>query len=106
MLQLLSSFELYTATGIRVSRATVSRRLYERGLYSIRPVVCVTLYSANRSVHLNWCRDHRDWSMDQWTTILFTNEFQFNLTNDYRRIFIRREPETHDLPSNIQKIDH
>ncbi|GFW65181.1 transposable element Tcb2 transposase [Trichonephila clavipes] len=31
---------LYAATGIRVSRATVSKRLHERGLFTKRPTVC------------------------------------------------------------------
>ncbi|GFU89060.1 transposable element Tc1 transposase [Trichonephila clavipes] len=32
---------LYAATGIRVSRVTVSKRLHERGLFARRPAVCI-----------------------------------------------------------------
>ncbi|GBM04459.1 hypothetical protein AVEN_130845-1 [Araneus ventricosus] len=56
----------YAATGSRVSRFTVSRRLHERGPFVRRPAVRIPLISVNRRVRLAWCRDHRDWSTDQW----------------------------------------
>ncbi|GBN72709.1 hypothetical protein AVEN_57194-1 [Araneus ventricosus] len=56
---------LYAGTETRVSRATVSKRLHETGLFARRPAVCVPLISTNRRVRLAWCREHRDWSMDQ-----------------------------------------
>lgn len=100
------SRDLYAATGSRVSRVTVYRRLHERGLFARRPAVCVPLTSANRRVRLTWCRDHRDWSEDQWATVLFTDESRFSLTSDSRRTFIWREPGTRYLPSNVREIDH
>ncbi|GBN38921.1 hypothetical protein AVEN_103449-1 [Araneus ventricosus] len=59
------SRDLYAATGTRVSRVTVSKRLHEIGLFARRPAVCVPLTSTNRRVRLAWGREHRDWSMDQ-----------------------------------------
>ncbi|GBL72074.1 hypothetical protein AVEN_115086-1 [Araneus ventricosus] len=56
--------DLYAATGTRVSRVTVSKRLHDTGLFARRPAVCVPLTSTNRRVRLAWCREHRDWSMD------------------------------------------
>ncbi|GBM22200.1 hypothetical protein AVEN_225086-1, partial [Araneus ventricosus] len=100
------SRDLYAATGTRVSRMTVSKRLHEKGLFARRPPVCVPLNSTNRRVRLAWCREHRDWSMDQWATVLFTDECGFSLTTDSRRTYIWREPETRYLPSNVREIDH
>ena len=96
----------YAATGTRVSRVTVSRRLHERGLFARRPAVCVPLTSVNRRVRLSWCRELRDWSTDQWATVLFTDESRFSLTTDSRRTFIWREPETLYFSSNVREIDH
>ncbi|GFW28451.1 HTH_Tnp_Tc3_2 domain-containing protein [Trichonephila clavipes] len=79
---------LYAATGTRVSRVTVSKRLHERGLFARKPAVCVSLTHTNRRVRLAWCRWHRDWSMDQWATVLLTDESRCNLNTDSRRIFI------------------
>ncbi|GBN89464.1 hypothetical protein AVEN_258462-1 [Araneus ventricosus] len=44
--------------------------------------------------------------MDQWSTVLFTDESQFSLNTDSCRMFIWREPGTHYLPSNVREIDH
>ncbi|GBO12845.1 Transposable element Tcb2 transposase [Araneus ventricosus] len=100
------SRDLYAATGTRVSRVTVSKRLHETGLFARRPAVCVPLTSTNRGARLAWCREHRDWSMDQWATVLFTDESRFSLNTDSRRTFIWREPGTRYLPSNVREIDH
>ncbi|GBM23009.1 Transposable element Tc1 transposase [Araneus ventricosus] len=44
--------------------------------------------------------------MDQWATVLFTDESRFNLNTDSRRTFIWREPATRYLPSNVREINH
>ncbi|GBM41877.1 hypothetical protein AVEN_161393-1 [Araneus ventricosus] len=85
---------------------TVSKRLHETGLFARRPAVCVPLTSTNRRVRLAWCREHRDWSMDKWATVLFTDESRFSLNTDSRRTFIWEEPGTRYLPSNVCEIDH
>ncbi|GFW74069.1 HTH_Tnp_Tc3_2 domain-containing protein [Trichonephila clavipes] len=82
------------ATGTRVSRMIVSKRLHERGLFARRPAVCVPLTSTNRRICLAWRRQYRDWSMVHWATVLFTDESRFSLNTDPRRTFIRREPGT------------
>ncbi|GFW91648.1 hypothetical protein TNCV_4500671 [Trichonephila clavipes] len=50
--------------------------------------------------------DHKDWSMDQFTTVLFTNEFRLSLISDSRLTFIQRELGTNYLLSIVQEIDH
>ncbi|GFU78032.1 HTH_Tnp_Tc3_2 domain-containing protein [Trichonephila clavipes] len=40
---------LYAATGTRVSRVTVSKRLHKKGLFARRPIVYVPLTSTNMS---------------------------------------------------------
>ncbi|GBL86293.1 Transposable element Tcb2 transposase [Araneus ventricosus] len=100
------SRDLYAATGTHVSRVTVSKRLHETGLFARRPGVCVPLTSSNRRVRLAWCREHIDWSMDQWETVLSTDESRFSLNTDSQRTFIWREPGTRYLPSNAREIDH
>ncbi|GFX84824.1 esterase FE4 [Trichonephila clavipes] len=93
-------------TGTRVSRVTVSKRLHERGLFARRPAVCVPLTSTNRRVRLAWFRQHRDWSMDQWVTVLFTDESRFSLNINSRRTSIWREPGTRYLPCKVHEFDN
>ncbi|GBM91792.1 Transposable element Tc1 transposase [Araneus ventricosus] len=44
--------------------------------------------------------------MDQWATVLFTDESRFSLNTDSRRTFIWREPGTRYLLSNVREIDN
>ncbi|GFT64783.1 transposable element Tcb2 transposase [Trichonephila clavipes] len=98
------SHYLYAAAATHVLRVAVSKRLYER-FFARRPAVCVPLTSMNRRVRLAWYRQHRDWDMDQWATIPFTDEYHLTLKADSRHTFIWREPGTHYLPSNVLEID-
>ncbi|UYV70922.1 hypothetical protein LAZ67_8001110, partial [Cordylochernes scorpioides] len=99
------SNELSSATGTRISRQTVYRRLHEGALYARRPRVCIPLTSAHRRARLNWCLEHHAWTHDQWANVLFSDESRFSLNTDSRRVFIWREHGTRYHPSNIREID-
>ncbi|UYV84520.1 K02A2.6-like, partial [Cordylochernes scorpioides] len=96
------SNELSSATGTRISRQTVYRRLHEGALYARRPMVCIPLTSAHRRARLNWCLEHHAWTHDQWANVLFSDESRFSLNTDSRRVFIWRELGTRYHPSNIK----
>ncbi|UYV70147.1 hypothetical protein LAZ67_7001968, partial [Cordylochernes scorpioides] len=75
------SNELSSATGTRISRQTVYRRLHEGALYARRPMVCIPLTSADRRARLNWCLEHHAWTHDQWANVLFSDESRFREVN-------------------------
>ncbi|GFV91872.1 transposable element Tcb2 transposase [Trichonephila clavipes] len=93
---------LYAASGIRVSRVTVSRdRAACKKIYYLRPS-----YFFKQESRFNMVQEYKDWSMDQWVTILFNDNFRFSLINDSLGTFLWREPRTCYLLSNIREIDH
>ncbi|GFU19051.1 transposable element Tcb2 transposase [Trichonephila clavipes] len=47
------------ATGIRISRQNVYRRLAHAGLYARRPAVCIPLLFAHKRTRLNWSLKHQ-----------------------------------------------
>ncbi|KFM64736.1 Transposable element Tcb2 transposase, partial [Stegodyphus mimosarum] len=100
------SQDQYAATGIRVTRVTVSKRLNERGLFARRPTVFLLLMFTDREVRLTWCRPHSGWSTKQWATFLFTDESCFSLNTDSRRTFMWREPKNRYLRSNVREINN
>ncbi|XP_035214894.1 uncharacterized protein LOC118188546, partial [Stegodyphus dumicola] len=55
-----------------ISYQTVSRRLHEGEPYARRPVVCVPFSPSHVTARLNWAREHRTWTLEQWDHILFT----------------------------------
>ncbi|GFW29762.1 transposable element Tcb1 transposase [Trichonephila clavipes] len=88
-----------------ISRKTVARRLRGGGLYARRPVVCVPLTRQHRTVCLQWCREHHNWSEQDWACVLFSDESRFSLSSDCRRQLIWRESGTAYRPENIQEKD-
>ncbi|GFT56139.1 transposable element Tcb1 transposase [Trichonephila clavipes] len=66
--------QFLAASGKQISRKTVVRRLRGGGLYPRRPVVCVPLTRQHRTARLQWCREHHNWTEQDWACVLFSDE--------------------------------
>ncbi|GFS48951.1 HTH_Tnp_Tc3_2 domain-containing protein [Trichonephila clavipes] len=97
--------QFLAASGKQISRKTVARRLRGGGLYARRPVVCVSLTRQHRTARLQWCREHHNWTEQDWACVLFSDESRFSLASDCRRQLIWRESGTAYRPENIQEKD-
>ncbi|GFW71024.1 transposable element Tcb1 transposase [Trichonephila clavipes] len=97
--------QFLAASGKQISRKTVARRLRGGGLYARRPVVCVPLTRQHRTSCLQWCREHHNWTEQDWECVLFSDESRFSLSSDCRRQLIWREIGTAYRPENIQEKD-
>ncbi|GFT13318.1 transposable element Tcb2 transposase [Trichonephila clavipes] len=75
------------------------------GLYARRPVVCVPLTRQDHTARLQWCREHHNWTEQDWACVLFSDESRFSLSSDCRRQLIWRENGTAYRPENIQEKD-
>ncbi|GFW12310.1 transposable element Tcb2 transposase [Trichonephila clavipes] len=93
------------ASGKQISRKTVARRLRGGGLHARRPVVCVPLTRQHRTARLQWCREHHNWTEQDWACVLFSDESRFSLSSYCRRQLIWRENGTAYRPENIQEKD-
>ncbi|GFU68596.1 transposable element Tcb2 transposase [Trichonephila clavipes] len=70
-----------------------------------RPVVCVPLTRQHRTARVQWCREHHNWTEQDWACVLFSDESRFSLSSDCRRQLIWRESGTAYRPENIQEKD-
>ncbi|GFW40943.1 transposable element Tcb2 transposase [Trichonephila clavipes] len=95
--------QFLAVSGKKISRKTVARRLRGGGLYARRPVVCVPLTRQHRTARLQWCREHHNWTEQDWACVLFSDESRFSLSSDCRRQLIWRESGTAYRPENIQE---
>ncbi|GFV36258.1 transposable element Tcb1 transposase [Trichonephila clavipes] len=95
--------QFLAASGKQISRKTVARRLRGGGLYARRPVVCPPLTRQHRTARLQWCREHHNWTNQDWACVLFSDESRFSLSSDCRRKLIWRESGTSYRPENIQE---
>ncbi|GFV23342.1 mitochondrial RNA pseudouridine synthase Rpusd4 [Trichonephila clavipes] len=86
--------QFLAASGKQISRKTVARRLRGGGLYARRPVVCAPLTRQHRTARLQWCREHHNWTEQDWACVLFSDESRFSLSSDCRCQLIWRESGT------------
>ncbi|GFT61835.1 transposable element Tcb1 transposase [Trichonephila clavipes] len=93
--------QFLAASGKQISRKTVARHLRGGGLYARRPVVCVPLTRQHRTARLQLCREHHNWTEQDWACVLFSDESRSSLSSDCRRQLIWRESGTAYRPENI-----
>ncbi|GFV54364.1 transposable element Tcb2 transposase [Trichonephila clavipes] len=95
----------FKTTGMCSRRHGGGRVRREGGLYARRPVVCIPLTRQHRTARLQWCREHHNWTEQDWACVLFSDESRFSLSSDCRRQLIWRESGTAYHPENIQEKD-
>ncbi|GFW81225.1 transposable element Tcb2 transposase [Trichonephila clavipes] len=59
----------------------------------------------HRTARLQWCREHHNWTEQDWACVLFSDESRFSLSSDCRRQLIWSESGTAYRPENIQEKD-
>ncbi|GFW98230.1 transposable element Tcb2 transposase [Trichonephila clavipes] len=64
-----------------------------------------TTAQQHRTACLLWCREHHNWTEQDWACVLFSDESRFSLSSDCRRQLIWRESGTAYRPENIQEKD-
>ncbi|GFU50527.1 transposable element Tcb2 transposase [Trichonephila clavipes] len=52
---------------------------------------------------LQWCREHHNWTEQDWACVLFSDESRFSLSSDCRRQLIWHEDGAAYRPENIQE---
>ncbi|GFS57577.1 transposable element Tcb1 transposase [Trichonephila clavipes] len=82
------SRQLSSATGTTISRQTAYRHLGHIGLYARRPVRCVPLTATHCRLQLTCSSEHTLWTPQQWSCVMFSDEFRFSLQSDSRRTLI------------------
>ena len=69
--------QLINATGTRISAQTVRNRLHMVNLHSRRPCVRIPLTRAHCRRRFQWAQGHVNWTINDWTPVLFTDESRF-----------------------------
>ncbi|GFU72954.1 transposable element Tcb2 transposase [Trichonephila clavipes] len=64
-----------------------------------------TTAQQHRTARLQWCREHHNWTEQDWACVLFSDESRFSLSSYCRRQLIWRESGTAYRPENIQEKD-
>ena len=73
-----------------VSVSTVQRRLRSAGLWGRVAVRKPLLRHGNKQKCLKWAMEHRNWTIDDWKKVLWTDESKFEVFGNRRRVYVRR----------------
>ena len=69
--------KVWTEAGVSASRATMHRRLREKG-YSCRiPSIEPLLNKRQRQKRLTWAKEKKNWTVAQWSKVLFSDGSKF-----------------------------
>ncbi|GBN92610.1 Transposable element Tc1 transposase [Araneus ventricosus] len=80
-------------------QAQVFRNTLDMGLRSRRPTRVPLLTKRHRQLRLQWAREHRDWIMDEWKRVAWSDESRFLIHNVDGGVRVRRLPGEQLLPS-------
>ncbi|GBO24790.1 hypothetical protein AVEN_35889-1 [Araneus ventricosus] len=82
-----------------VSEHTVQRTLLDMGLCSRRQTRVPLLTKRHRQLRLQWAREHRDCTMDEWKRDAWSDESRLLIHHVDGRVRVRRLPGEQLLPS-------
>lgn len=74
-----------------ISISTVQRRLREKGMMGRVAAKKPLLRAMNKIKRLQFAEKHKDWSLDQWKSVLWSDESKFEIFGTRRRVFVRRK---------------
>lgn len=94
----------------RPSSVTIRRRLIEAGLKSYRPAVKPALSKKNIADRLKFCHKYKNWTVNQWRSVMFSDESTvsqfYAFTRQVRRPPNQRYNERYVVPTvkNAPKV--
>lgn len=97
--------DLRNATVVNISKQTIRNRLREAGLRSRRACIRIPLTQRHRRDRLDWARGHVNWTVNDWASVLFTDESRFcvDFTDRRARVWIRAGQRYQD--ANVAEHD-
>jgi transposase len=87
---------------ISVSTSTIKRILNEVGLRSGMKIKKPLLTPYHRKLRLEWAKKHKDWTIDKWRHVIFSDETKINLFGSDGRKWCWKRP---NIPLEERTID-
>ena len=95
-----------TNLNLSISRSTISRILQDFNMMSYILPRKPLITQVQRRNRLKWCYDHLDWSTDDWSKVIFSDESNYEVVNRKNRIYIRRFRNDRTRSERSQKRVH
>jgi transposase len=89
------------------SPRTVRRRLFsEFNLKARRPARKPLLNLTQRKKRLEYCQQHKDWTADDWESVLFSDESSFSQFSEYVNTVRRPIGHRYDIKYTVPTVKH
>lgn len=99
-----TSTEIKNELNLKIDTSTIRKRLLEDKMYARSPRKTPLLKPKHLTDRLQFAREHISWSVEKWSTILWTDESKFNLFGpDIDKQYVRRPPNTEYSPKYTTK---
>lgn len=99
----ISLTEIVNDLKLKFSDRTVRRRAVEAGLFSRRPTKKPLVSKKNRLACLKFAKEHINWTVQKWKTVLFSDESKFNLIGSDGMRRVRRPNKNRFNPKYCNK---
>ena len=73
-----------------ISTSTVQRRLHESGLHDRIAAKKTLLKDIIKNNRLAWAKKHKQWTLNQWKSVLWSDQSKFEIFVFNRHVFVRR----------------
>lgn len=75
---------------IKISRETVRRVLSKKGIGTYTALKKPLLTVKDRLKRLKWCKERLNWSVAHWSSVIFSDESNFEVFNRKARVLVKR----------------
>ncbi|GBM86630.1 hypothetical protein AVEN_71831-1 [Araneus ventricosus] len=75
-----------------VSTKTIRMELHKQGISDRAAIQKSFISDANAFKRKNWCLSHKAWTMEQWKTVIWSDESCFSLFPASGRVYVWRTP--------------
>ena len=90
-----------------ISTTTVRRRLRESGLHGQIVARKPLLRRGNKHERCVWVKKHKEWTLDQWKSVLWSDESKFEIFGSNRRVIVPcRKGEQMDFACLVPIVKH
>jgi hypothetical protein len=90
-------------SGVSVHPSVVRRRLITSGLKGCKARKKPLLTPLQRRKRLAWARAHRNWTLEQWRKVIFSDESTFTINSHAGNVHVRRREGEEFRPECILK---
>jgi transposase len=90
-----------------VCRRTMQESLYEMGYNSCTALRKPNISEQNRKIRLNWARERRFWTTNDWMKVVWSDESRFTMFQNDGKVRVWRLPnEKYDIDCLVPTVKH